>query len=128
MAEVKKQIWILDDDESVCRALRCLLITYGFEVNAYLSAGKFFKAVPPGSSGCLILDLHMPVVDGWEVLKQLAKAGFKLPVIVISADKNDGLKELALRSGAAGFFQKPVNGSELVELINLKLMGKWRKQ
>ncbi len=120
MAEVKKQIWILDDDESVCRALRCLLITYGFEVSTFLTAAKFFKAVLPGARGCLILDLHMPVMDGWEVMKQLVKEDFKLPVIVISADKNDGLKELTLKSGAAGFFQKPVNGRELVDLINRK--------
>ena len=118
MAADKKQVFIVDDDESVCRALKFLLMTFGFEVCTFLSAEAFFSGVPASVHGSMILDIHMPVSDGWEALRQINKSGFKRPVIIISADKNVGLKEKALKAGAVGFFQKPVNDQELVDLIN----------
>lgn len=120
MTKENKNIFIVDDDESVCRALKCLLMTFGFQVSTFLSAEKYFSAVPAGAEGCLILDIHMPEIDGWETLKRLVKSGDKRPVIIISADKNGGLKEKALKAGAAGYFQKPVNDRQLVDLINKK--------
>jgi two-component system response regulator TtrR len=118
MSVDKKQIYIVDDDESVCRALKYLLITFGFEVSTFLSAEKFLSDVPDSVNGCLLLDIHMPGLDGWETLKRIIKSGSKRPVVIISADKNSGLKEQALKTRAVGFFQKPVNGQELVDLIN----------
>ena len=113
-----KQIFIVDDDESVCRALSILLVTYGFTVGAFTSAEKFFRAVPNNVPGCLILDIHMPVLDGWETLQQLLASGSSRSVIIISADKNGELNEKALKAGAIGFLQKPFNDQDLVDLIN----------
>jgi len=118
MSGDKKQVYIVDDDESVCRALKVLLMTFDFEVSTFLSAEKFFNAVPNSAQGCLLLDIHMPEFDGWETLKLIIKSGDKRPVIIISADKNGGIKEQALKAGAVGFFQKPINDRELVDLIN----------
>ena len=115
----KKQIYIVDDDESVCRALKCLLITFGFAVETFFSAEKFFSAIPNSTPGCLILDIHMPGLDGWATQQKLFKSGSKRPVIIMSADKNGGLKEDALKAGAVGFLQKPFNDQALVDLINL---------
>jgi FixJ family two-component response regulator len=114
-----KQIFIVDDDESVLRALGVLLGTYGFKVETYNSAAKFFSAVPNSVPGCLILDVHMPELDGWGTLKQLITSGSRRPVIIISADKNGELNEKALISGAAGYLQKPFNDQSLVDLINI---------
>jgi len=114
----KKQVYIVDDDESVCRALKILLMTYGFAVSTFLSAEEFFSTMPSSVQGCLILDIHMPGLDGWEVLKRRIKSGSKLQVIIISADKIGELNEKALKAGAVGFLQKPVNDQELVDLIN----------
>jgi two-component system response regulator FixJ len=114
-----KQIFIVDDDESVCRALGVLLVTYGFTVDTYTSAEVFFRAVPNSLPGCLILDVHMPGLDGWETLRQLLASGSLRPVIIISADKNGGLNEKALKAGAVGYLQKPFNDQVLVDLINV---------
>ena len=114
----KKQIYIVDDDESVCRALKCLLLTFGFDVSIFLSAEKYFGATPNSSEGCLVMDIHMPGIDGLEALRRIVEAGSKRPVIIISADKNGGLQEQVIKLGASGFFQKPVNAQELVDLIN----------
>lgn len=113
-----KQIYIVDDDESVCRALKFLLMTFGFAVETFPCSENFFSAVPNTTPGCLILDIHMPGLDGWEALKRMIKSGSRRPVIIITADKNGGLKDRALAIGAAGFFQKPIDDQELVDLIN----------
>jgi len=117
----KKQIYIVDDDESMCRALKLLMGTYGFAAQTFSSAEKFFSAVPNSSSGCLIMDIHMPGLNGWQAQQKLMKTGSSRPVIIISADKNGGLKERALKAGAVGFLQKPFNDQELVDLVDLAL-------
>lgn len=115
----KEQIYIVDDDESVCRALSVLLGTYGFTVDSFTCAEDFFRAVPNNTPGCLLLDIHMPTLDGWETLNYLYTSGSSRPVIIISADKNGGLNERSLKAGAIGYLQKPFNDQALVDLINL---------
>ena len=114
-----KQIFVVDDDESVCRALSVLLATYGFTVNTFTSPEVFFNVVPNSVSGCLILDIHMPGIDGWLTLQHLLRSGSSRPVIIISADKDEELNEKVLEAGAVGFLQKPFNDQALVDLINL---------
>jgi len=115
----KKQIFIVDDDASICRALGVLLATYGFTVKTFISAEEFFRAVPNSVAGCLILDIHMPGLDGWETQQRLLKSGSSRPVIIMSADKNAGFSEKALKAEAVGYLQKPFNDRELVDLINI---------
>ena len=124
MSIQSNQIYIVDDDGSVCRALSILLGTYGFIVDTFTSAVKFFSAVPNSIPGCLILDIHMPGLDGWEVLKHLLVSGSSRQVIIISADKNGSMEEKALKAGAAGYLQKPFNDQALVDLINIAVEKK----
>ena len=113
-----KQIFIVDDDASVCCALGMLLVTYGFKVDTFASAKDFFRTVPISAPGCLIMDIHMPEVDGWEALRRIIKSGSKRPVIIISADKSSVNHKKAIEAGAAGYLQKPFNDRELVDFIN----------
>ena len=117
MTSEKKQIYIVDDDASVARALRTLLMSFDFEVTTFNSAQSFFENVPNDDSGCLVLDIHMPGMDGWETQKRILASGSKRPVIFISADKKD-VAERASNVGAVGFLQKPFDGQTLVDLIN----------
>ena len=114
----EKQIYILDDDESVLRSLKLLLNSYGFAVDIFSSAEEFFNVVPNGSSGCLVLDIHLTGLNGWETMKKLTKTGYNLPVIVITADKDDHYKERALKAGAVGFLQKPFEDHHLLHMVN----------
>jgi FixJ family two-component response regulator len=118
MPSVKKKVYIVDDDESVCRSLKTLLMTYQFEVETFNSAKGFFDAVPNGEPGCLVLDIHMPGLDGWAVQKKILESGSKRPVIFISAEKQDNAAKRALKVGAVVFLQKPFDGQTLVDLIN----------
>ena len=124
----KKQIFIVDDDESVCRALSVLLTTYGFSVDTFTSSAEFFRVVPNNVAGCLILDIHMWGLDGWETQERLLKSGSSRPVIMMSADKAEGLNRRAQRAGALGYLQKPFNDQSLVDLINITFEEKNRSK
>lgn len=114
----KKKIYIVDDDESICCALKTLLMTFGFEVKTFNSAKSFFDAVPNDGLGCLVLDIKMSGLDGWATHKRILDSGSKRPVIFISAEKIDNADDRALKAGAVGFLQKPFDGQTLVDLIN----------
>jgi len=120
----KKQIYIVDDDESVCRSLGILLATYGFTVDTFSSAEEFFCAVPDSTPGCLIMDIHMPGLDGWKAQQRIIESGSKRPVIIISAEKISINYERALKAGAVGYLQKPFNDQALVDLINIAVEEK----
>jgi FixJ family two-component response regulator len=111
-------IYVVDDDESVCRALKTLLMTFDFNVKTFNSAQAFFENVAQDEPGCLLLDIHMPGMDGWETQKRILASGSQRSVIFISAEKKDDAAKRAINVGAVGFLQKPVNGQTLVDLIN----------
>lgn len=118
MASGQKQVYIVDKDESICRSLKFLVATYGFEVRTFTSAEDFFSAVPNRSPGCLILDINLSGITGWEAHQRLIEKGSNRPVVLMTADQSDGLKERALQGGALGFFRKPIDKEELVQLIH----------
>lgn len=115
----KKKIYIVDDDGSVRRSLKLLMTTYGFAVDTFSSAEEFFSDVPDSAPGCLILDIHMMGLNGWDTLQRLKEAGSNRPVIVITAGKDDGFKEKAIEAGAVGFLQKPFKDYYLLHMVNL---------
>ena len=123
-----EQIYIVDDDASVCRALATLLTTYGFNVTTFTSALEFFDAVPKSVPGCLILDINMPSLDGWDTLQLLSVSRYNRPVIIISADKTSAGYERAMEAGAAGYLQKPFDDQALVDLIKAAEVEKSQKK
>jgi FixJ family two-component response regulator len=125
MSPEKKQIYIVDDDGSVCRALSLLLATFGFGVQTFTSAAEFLNSVLKHAPGCLILDVHMAGMDGFAMQQTLNSNGFRIPIIFISADKNLKFSEQYLKAaGAVGFLQKPFNDQALVDLINIAVEKK----
>ena len=113
----KKQVYIVDDDDSLRRSLKLLLVSYGFAVETFSSAEEYFKVVPNSAKCCLVLDIHMPVLNGWGALKRLTEAGYNHPVIVITADKGENLRDKALKAGAVGFLQKPFADHYLLHMV-----------
>lgn len=109
-------IWIVDDDESVRRSLGRLLRSAGIQVLEFPSARAFLDASPSGS-GCVILDLHMPDINGLELLERLADSRPKLPVIVVSANGDLDTIESAIVGGATGFLVKPVEDEVLLDSV-----------
>lgn len=118
MISEKANIFIVDDDAPVRKALSRLLHSYGFNVKTFSSAQDFLDSVPLDTTGCLILDVKMPRIDGLDLQDELNASGWKLPIIFITAYDNPKDRERAMRSGAVAFFHKPLNDKELLEAIN----------
>jgi len=114
----KKQIYIVDDDESVRNLVKIFLGTYGFTVETFSSSAEFLSSVPDNAPGCLILDIHMPGITGGDMQQTLLDLGCNRPVIIITGDKSDHLKEKVLKQGAVGILHKPFHIEELFHMIN----------
>src|ERR1035441_8521665 len=88
----KKQIYIVDDDESVRNLVKIFLGTYGFTVETFSSSAEFLSSVPDNAPGCLILDIHMPGITGGDMQQTLLDLGCNRPVIIITEDKSGHAK------------------------------------
>src|ERR1043165_6845757 len=93
-----RNIYIVDDDDAVRDSLRVLLESLGFEVKDFNSARAFLAQRSLDSTGCLLLDLHMPAMSGMDLLEHMRDSGTQLPTIVITGRSDSFLKERALRS------------------------------
>ena len=114
-------IAIVDDDDAVRDSLKALLESLGFEVKDFNSAREFLAERKVDASGCLLLDLHMPVMSGIDLLEHMRDNGPQLPTIVITGRSDGFLKERALRSGARAFIDKPVADDVLIAAIDRAL-------
>ena len=118
---VQRMIYIVDDDDAVRDSLKALLESLGFEVKDFHSAHEFLAERKVDSSGCLLLDLHMPVMSGLDLLEHMRDKGPQLPTIIITGRSDAFLKERALRSGARDFIDKPVSDDALIAAIGRAL-------
>jgi FixJ family two-component response regulator len=111
-------IHIVDDDPSVCRALKRLLHSWGMQVRTFASGREFLSALSSSQHvDCSVIDVQMPEMTGLEVQTRMRSAGMNLPIIFITAHEEEGIEERALREGAVGFLRKPFSDEVLVGLI-----------
>lgn len=110
-------VYIVDDEESVLRAMKRLILSMGMDAETFASGQKFLDSGFRDRNACLIVDIKMPVMDGMEVQKKLVATGSKLPVIFITAIDNEEIRDEAKKIGVAGCFQKPVDDQALIDLI-----------
>jgi FixJ family two-component response regulator len=113
-------IHLVDDDDSLRKALARVLSEEGYSVKAYASAGDFLLAAPH-APGCLVLDLRLPGPDGLELQEGLARAGSTLPVIFLTGHGEVTHSVRAMKAGAVDFLQKPVESETLVKAIKTAL-------
>jgi len=111
-------IAVVDDEEPIRKALSRLLRVVGLEVETFASGTEFLESVRNRAPDCVVLDLHMPETDGFEVESQLAHAGFRIPIVAITGRDAPKDRERMTARGVAAFLQKPLDGSVLVAAIN----------
>jgi len=97
--------------------MRALLESLGFDVHDYSSAVDFLNRGGEHTQGCLLLDLHMPVMSGIDLLERMQSEGVNLPTIVITGRGDPMLRERALRVGALALIDKPVTDEVLLSAI-----------
>ncbi len=112
-------IAVVDDEESVRKALKRLLRAAGMEVDSYASGQEFLdRGQRPD---CVVLDLHMPSMSGLQLLQRIHKMSRRLPVIVITAHEQAETREDCLAAGAAAYLRKPLDDRLLLNAISVAL-------
>ena len=117
MSEVVPAIAIVDDDKAVQIALTRLLRSSGMEGETFLSAVEFLQSLADRRPDCVLLDIHMPLQDGFFVLAKLREYGIRLPVVVITGMDADDICERAMAGGALAYLRKPLDDQVLLDAI-----------
>lgn len=119
MDEKPLTVLVVDDDESVRRALQRLLRSNGFQVVTFESAEDFLQSGLVQGEVCLILDIRLPGISGLDLYDNLASSGVTYPVIFMTAHDNPQWQEMAEKAGAVAYLRKPFDEQSLLSALGL---------
>jgi FixJ family two-component response regulator len=111
----------VDDDASLRRSVRNLLSSVGLQVETFPSAEEFLESPHRATAGCLVLDLRMAGMKGLDLLKHLAAAGSRIPVIILTAHGDEEARRQSLEAGAVAFLGKPFRSDALLDAVRTAL-------
>jgi two-component system response regulator FixJ len=112
-------VYVVDDDDSIRRALKRLLGSVGYHAITFESAEEFLEFAPEPGEGCLVLDIRLPKMTGLELQKSLASRGSTYPVIFMTAHDNPRWQERAKKAGVVAYLKKPFPEQSLLDAIRL---------
>ena len=112
---------VVDDDESVRESLPDLLRELGFAVQAFSSAEEFLASDYIDQTSCLILDIAMPGMSGPDLQRELKLRQQKIPIVFITAHRDENLRPRVLEQGAVECLYKPFSDMALLEALNAAL-------
>jgi two-component system response regulator FixJ len=107
----------VDDDDDVREASALLLESAGYSVVAHPSGVAFLEALDPAIPACVLLDIHMPQMDGLQVQRRLAEREIAFPVIVLTGQGDISIAVQAMKNGAFEFIEKPYMNEVLLEAL-----------
>ena len=110
-------VHIVDDDESLRRAVDSLCRSVGLLTRSYASAREFLDAKQGELAGCLVLDVRLPGISGLDFQSQLAELGIHLPVILVTGHGDIQMSVRAMKAGAVDFLAKPFRDQELLDAV-----------
>jgi FixJ family two-component response regulator len=112
-------VLVVDDDESVRRAMRRLLVSNGYRVRTFESAEELLLSKLVCDKACLLLDIRLPGISGLELCSKIAASGVKCPVIFMTAHDDSPWLEKAEEAGAVAFLRKPFGEQSLLNALVL---------
>jgi len=112
---------VVDDDESVRESLPDLLGAFGFSAKAYSSAEEFLASDSVAKTKCLVLDVAMPDMTGPELQRELQRRGQSIPIVFITAHKDDTVRARLIEKGAVECLCKPFSDTALQAALNAAL-------
>lgn len=112
---------VVDDDESVRESLPDLLGEFGFGSKVFTSAEEFLASNTVSQMNCLVLDVAMPRMTGLDLQQELKVRGHKIPIVFITAQKDETVRKQALEGGAVGVLLKPFSDTALLKALNVAL-------
>jgi two-component system response regulator FixJ len=117
----ERPVFVIDDDAKVCESLVVLLEAYGFEAVVYASGTALLDDRRHREMGCLIIDHHMPRMDGIEVLAILRRKAIFVPTILIGGRLDASIAGRAAELGVIAVLEKPLAAARLIELVRFGL-------
>ena len=111
----RRTVHIVDDDDDVRESAALLLESSGYNVSTYPSGIDFLEKLDPAVPACILLDIHMPQMDGIEVQRQLLERGVNFPVVVLTGQGDVSIAVQAMKNGAFEFLEKPYLNDVLLE-------------
>lgn len=117
MAQESITVYIVDDDDSIRRALKRLLRSVGYQAITFVSAEEFLETMPGPDEGCLVLDIHLPKMTGLDLQEKLISRGADYSVIFMTAYDNSLWQERAMKMGAVAYLKKPFSEQVLLDAI-----------
>ncbi len=117
MKESEPVVFVVDDDESVRKALKRLIKSVGMNVETFATARDFLSRKHYEGPSCLVLDIRMPGLSGLDLQEELVKADLTLPIIFITGHGNIPMSVQAIKAGAIDFLEKPFEDQALLDLI-----------
>ncbi len=121
MTDIQQTVYVVEDDEAVRDSLELLLKSDGKPVQTFESATSFLKEYSDKMAGCIVLDIHMPGMDGMELQKKLNDKHSILPIIFVTGHGDVPMAVDAMKEGAVDFIQKPYREEALLEKIEAAL-------
>ena len=118
---MKPVIYIVDDDYSVRRAMKRLIRSAGMEVRTFASAQEFLDFKSVNLNACIIVDIKLQGMSGLELYDEVRARGSDLPVIFITGFDSPETRDQAKKSGASGYFRKPIDDQALLDSIHWAL-------
>jgi len=118
----RKQIaYIVDDDISVCRALKVLLEQHGFRVETFTGAADFLSFNHLKAPSCLVLDVRMPGMSGLALQQVMTEKQLNIPIVFITSFGTISVSVKAIKAGAIDFLAKPVTEKKLLNAIEMAI-------
>ncbi|OYO28103.1 response regulator transcription factor [Janthinobacterium sp. PC23-8] len=114
-------VYIVDDDEGARTSLAWLLNSVNIRTACFPGAAAFLDAYDAQAPACLVLDVRMPEISGFQLQERLKALGSELPIIFVSGHGDIPMSVRALRAGAVDFFEKPYNSQQILDRIQLVL-------
>ncbi len=124
MVESGAMIFVVDDDRSVRKALKRLLSSAGLKVETFGSAEEVLTSGRQELPDMFVIDVRMPGLSGLELQQALAASGSRIPVIFITAYRDDQARSLAKQAGAVAYLEKPFDDRALLAAIDAGLKRK----
>lgn len=110
-------VYVVDDQEGVRRALKRLIESVGYRVEASATAAEFLSIHDPTRPGCVVLDVRMPGMSGLDLQDALAQRNQLRPIVFITGHGDVPMSVRAMKNGAVDFIQKPFNDQTLLDAI-----------
>lgn len=114
----KPTVLVVDDDETVRRALANLLQSVGLEVMLFGSASEMLQSGLPASASCLVLDVRLPGLSGLDFQAELAKTNTHIPIIFMSGHGDIPMTVRAMKGGAIDFLTKPFRDQDMLDAVS----------